>query len=310
MIEPTVLEELSEDLRTQVAVGRSAYSWLVEDAMERWADEVEDDQLLESTIREIATQELARHLAEQAAWPESTDCDRLSLAMIDLTQAGIVSRENYTCCRNCGLHDIQAEVQRIPAARGYTFYHQQDAERAAQGEGIYLAFGSTGAAGTESVGQEIMTALGRRGLSVRWNGAAGQRIQVPLIWRRRRFGPLARHPEANRPAADLRVTYCDYSALQQHEPVPMSLQECRDLLLWLTPSTRNFTSFQNAAGAILQFQWESDLQLWAESPDAAAQCSRGRHVTIDEALMLVTTLVHDDRIALTDLGPLHTVSWT
>ncbi|MFC6556701.1 DUF6891 domain-containing protein [Nonomuraea cavernae] len=68
--------ELSEDLRTQVAVGRSAYSWLVEDAMERWANEVEDDQLLESTIREVATQELARHLAEQTAWPQLPECRR------------------------------------------------------------------------------------------------------------------------------------------------------------------------------------------------------------------------------------------
>ncbi len=74
-----------------------------------------------------------------------TRCDRLDAAFAELERSGIVSRANFTCCSKCGENEIgdamaEAAEQGI-AVRGYTFFHQQDIDRAVAGDGVLLKYG-------------------------------------------------------------------------------------------------------------------------------------------------------------------------
>ncbi|MBG0566465.1 DUF6891 domain-containing protein [Actinoplanes aureus] len=144
---------------------------------------------------EIVPRELAAHLDAQAGWPARTDSDRLTDAFRALDLAGIVAREDFACCQSCGNSEIGGEVGNVQPARGYVFYHGQDAERAAQGGTLWLAYGSFDKRiGAAQVGEEVVAALRVEGLEVDWTGDAAQRIQVRLSWAKRRYGRMAAVP--------------------------------------------------------------------------------------------------------------------
>ena len=62
-----------------------------------------------------------------------------------LEAAGIVARQNFTCCKTCGFYEINGEMEAARAqgrvVRGYVFFHMQDTERAAKGGDLALAYG-------------------------------------------------------------------------------------------------------------------------------------------------------------------------
>ncbi|TDE58174.1 hypothetical protein E1295_06075 [Nonomuraea mesophila] len=302
---------LTAHIRMNVAIGRRTFEQVIRDAVDVWEMGADDHDLFVRTAEEIAGHAFAGHLAAQATWPQVTDCDRLSMAMIDLAMAGILSRESYTCCQNCASTEIGGELGDLPGMRGYAFYHQQDAQAAAGGGGVMLAYGATGDGDAAGIGAEIVAACRSRGLEPEWDGDVRQRIDVPLDWRRRRFGPLADHPGAQPPSAGptVPVTFCDYTSLAADAPVDLTVQESRDLLLWMTPYAGNFVSYHGRPGPTLQFAWEKEMRLWAESPDPEARCFHGRHVTVDEALELITVHVTNGRTTLADLGEVETVPW-
>ncbi|HEX4224098.1 MAG TPA: hypothetical protein VHZ97_17150 [Pseudonocardiaceae bacterium] len=125
-------------------------------------------------------------VAEQRTWPEITDPDRVTSAFDQLNAKGIVARQDFACCQNCGVQEIRAEVDYDP--RGYTFFHGQDTDRAANGGGLWLTFGTfVDAPDTqETVGTEVVAALTEAGLSPTWNGDANRRITIhPLVWHKR-----------------------------------------------------------------------------------------------------------------------------
>lgn len=135
---------------------------------------------------------LAAHRAAQATWPATTDCDRLDAAFSELTQNGIVSRQDFTCCGTCGVaeigEEIRKETQRGVKARGYAFYHMQDTDRATEGLGLLLNYSALygGAVAGVEIGREIEATLQRHGLTTEWNGNFNTRIGVKLDWKRRR----------------------------------------------------------------------------------------------------------------------------
>ncbi|WP_017596722.1 DUF6891 domain-containing protein, partial [Nocardiopsis potens] len=92
--------------------------------------------------------------AEQERWTGTSDNDRLSAAFAALDEAGITARQNFTCCRSCGLSEIGGERE---GARGFVFYHSQDTEAAAAGAGLYLAYGGFDGSEetTAAVGREV-----------------------------------------------------------------------------------------------------------------------------------------------------------
>ncbi len=147
--------------------------------------------VLDSNAEQITKEVVAAHQQDQATWPQVTDCDRLEAAFRDLNESGIVSRQNFSCCSNCGVveigDEIRQEMQRGIRVRGYVFYHMQDTENAAQGCGLLLNYGvSFGSkASALEVGRAIEAELQKHGLTTEWSGETGKRIGVNLDWKRR-----------------------------------------------------------------------------------------------------------------------------
>lgn len=177
-------------IRTAVARGRFSCTQIVEDTVEYLHGYAAPGELRALAWR-LAGPKFAEHLTAQADWPERTDSDRLTDAFRALDAAGIVAREDFACCQNCGTGEIGAEVLPDFPARGYAFYHYQDAEHAALGGELWIAWGRFEASPDAELGAEIAAVLRAQGLTVDWNGEPGMRIRVPMTWARRRLGRMA-----------------------------------------------------------------------------------------------------------------------
>jgi hypothetical protein len=193
------LADLRHFVRVRVAAGYDRRDEIVDDAV----DSVEGEPNLQPVARRVTDEELAAHLARQAQWPATTDYDRLAAAFADLERSGIVVREDFSCCGNCGSHEIWEEVEAYgEGVRGYAFFHQQDTESAVEGDGLYLSYGATAEGEEASLGvaAEIVAALRGHGFTPAWNGRLSQRIGVSLDWKRRRTVDAA-HGAAADPAS-------------------------------------------------------------------------------------------------------------
>jgi hypothetical protein len=145
----------------------------------------------EKMLRAAVLPEFEKKATAEASWPARTDCDRLDEAFAELNAAGIIALHNAGYTMSDGHEDVGEELHRRgrTGIRGYCFYHGQDLERAVRGEGLTLAFGDLDAEDDQKVviGREVKQALERAGLSAKWNGDPGTRIEVPnLDWKRRR----------------------------------------------------------------------------------------------------------------------------
>jgi uncharacterized protein DUF6891 len=118
---PVVLEE---KVRHVIHVGYGERDEIVEDIAE-W---LRDYGITYDTdeIASIVDARWAARLAEQGGWPEVTDNDLLERAFDQLESDGIVAREHFTCCQNCGTAEIGAEVDEGSTVDGYAFFHEQD----------------------------------------------------------------------------------------------------------------------------------------------------------------------------------------
>ncbi|MFF0095311.1 DUF6891 domain-containing protein [Streptomyces canus] len=129
-------------------------------------------------------------VTEQAAWQGETAPERLTRAFTALEEAGITSRENFTCCRSCGQSEIRAEGR--PNARGFVYFHTQYTDSAAAGHGLTLLYGGFDGSSetTAAIGHEVVVALEAVGLHAEWDRDPGRAITVtpPLDWCRRLVG--------------------------------------------------------------------------------------------------------------------------
>lgn len=136
---------------------------------------------------------VAAHEQDQETWPQTTDCDRLDSAFESLECAGILTRQDFSCCGTCGAFEIQDEMDKVVKSgknvRGYAFYHMQDTESAVEGGGLYLNYGALqdGEAAAVEIGKEIAAILKQRGLEVFWDETWEKRIGVKMDWKRRRL---------------------------------------------------------------------------------------------------------------------------
>jgi hypothetical protein len=189
---PEGFDDLHDFIKIQVAGGYAPAEEIIEDATALFAESGMDPAPVRYAARTITDQVLAAHLAEQVAWPEPTDNDRLDAAFAELDGNGILARQHFACCETCGAREIHDELDQAEKTgrtmRGFTFFHRQDTEHAVGGEGLYLSFGSIDRDGpaTVAIGHEVVDALTRHGLSPAWNGKQVHRISLPLVWCRRR----------------------------------------------------------------------------------------------------------------------------
>ncbi|UQX00866.1 hypothetical protein [Streptomyces sp. RerS4] len=187
-LDPVLEERLSETVRDWLRCGYAGRARLIEDAEEnlvadgvRPVSRAQAEQLVNRLWRE--------RVEEQAGWVGETDPERLGRAFAALEAAGVTARENFTCCRTCGLAEIGAEAR--AGARGFVFFHSQCTEGAAAGHDLYLLYGGfeSGEGLTVAVGREVTAALDAVGLEWRWDGSAQDAIRVTgMDWRKRLTG--------------------------------------------------------------------------------------------------------------------------
>lgn len=146
----------------------------------------------------VAIAAAERHEAMKS-WPATTDCDRLDAAFEELNARGIMGRHDWTCCSNCAAAEMPDEFERLEGKSGgvpiigYTCYHQQNTESAAEGGALYLAYGSTERAESEeayvaqclAIAKTVCDVLESHGLKTRWDGSYSKKISVPIVWQRR-----------------------------------------------------------------------------------------------------------------------------
>ncbi|WP_380284850.1 DUF6891 domain-containing protein [Kitasatospora purpeofusca] len=157
---------------------------------ESLVDDLDDQGLTVEEAERIVAPLWRERLREQAAWPETTDIDRLEAAFDALEELGIVAAMDFTCCANCGYAEIGGEAEED--SRGFVFFHQQDTERAAEGGALLLRYGGFQVDGepteaavrrTAGVGRDVAAALTAAGLPVEWDGSPETAIAVtPITW--------------------------------------------------------------------------------------------------------------------------------
>jgi len=184
------LQELRSYIARDLRGGFVARDELVPSAVEMLSDEC-DAQVLRPHAQRLLQEEIEALRAEQETWPAVTDCDRLDQAFARLEGAGIVCRQNFTCCGTCGSAEIWDEIEEARESgldvRGYAFFHMQDTESAVEGHGLYLNYGAVteGEAAALAVAGEIAAEMAAAGLEVKWDGSWDRRIGVGLDWKRR-----------------------------------------------------------------------------------------------------------------------------
>lgn len=189
MAEP--LEELRGFIADRVREGFESIHEIVENATDYAAEKYARDDL-QTQIKRLVAKSLAAHRAEQAEWKSSTDCDRLNDAFSVLNEQGIVARQDFSCCNNCGFTEIwdevEAEEKRRPV-EGYVFYHLQCTEQAIKTGQLLMAYGSVEDDPDQlgRVADKVVAELRRVGLMASWAGTTGHPIIVDgIVWQRRR----------------------------------------------------------------------------------------------------------------------------
>jgi hypothetical protein len=188
------MSEALEDLRTFIAnhvrEGFESAHEIVEKATEFAYGKYERD--MESEAKRLTAELLTAHRADQAGWGPTTDCDRMDKAFETLNQQGIVARQDFSCCNNCGFTEIYDEVEAAEKDRpifGYVFYHLQCTEWVIKTGQLLMAFGriEEDSEALHRVGNAVVAELCRVGLNASWGGTDHHPIVVEgMVWRRRR----------------------------------------------------------------------------------------------------------------------------
>jgi len=115
---------------------------------------------------------------------------KLNVAFQMMRKAGLVARQNFSCCSSCGGYELTMDVVAMPdkkraKVKGVCFYHRQDNDYLVRGKDLYLSFGSLdsrelGQIGLETVqvGHLVTSCLTQAGLAWEWDGTESQRILV------------------------------------------------------------------------------------------------------------------------------------
>jgi hypothetical protein len=173
------MTEAEEYASAMIATGFRDQDEVVEAVHESFEDELSEEE-----AEELVDRLWQARLAEEADWPAETAADRLLAAFSALDGEGIVARADFTCCNTCGTTEIGAEVD--GPARGYVFFHNQDTERAAEGGGLYLSYGTFDGTDPVPVAETVVAALRAADLPAEWDGDVRARILVsPLEWQLR-----------------------------------------------------------------------------------------------------------------------------
>ncbi|MFJ9853104.1 DUF6891 domain-containing protein [Streptomyces sp. NPDC101150] len=184
-VPPELRADAEEQARKSIRSGFRTFRQVAQDLCDVFDDPGVSSLSLDEAAR-IASGPWQERLAEQAAWPEVTDADRVAGAFAALERQGLTARMNFTCCSGCGLAEIGAE--RAEGDHGFVFFHYQDTETLADGGGLSVRYGAHADSEREraEVGRTVLAALTEAGLPAEWDGNPDKVIAVaPLDWRKR-----------------------------------------------------------------------------------------------------------------------------
>ena len=187
----TIPEDMRAFIDLQIREGFKSVHEIVESAS-HYALETLGNINLRTEINRVVADSLVTYRAEQGTWESITDCDRLDKAFVSLNCQGIVARQNFSCCNNCGFTEIWDEVEqeeKHQSIEGYVFYHLQFTERAINTGQLLLAYGciEEEEADLTRVVNRIVTELRRFGLYAKWQVSAYDPIIVEgIVWQKRR----------------------------------------------------------------------------------------------------------------------------
>jgi Domain of unknown function (DUF6891) len=101
-MEPRTLQQTIEEMRGYIQRKTAAGFDPPEDipacAVEAFSDE-QAAEVLRPIAQQLTSEAVEAQLAAQERWPAVTDCDLLDRALEELERAGVVSRQDFTCCR-------------------------------------------------------------------------------------------------------------------------------------------------------------------------------------------------------------------
>lgn len=188
---------IDDEVHRMLAQGFPSRERIVETVVDVLIDEFPDEPEVAARVEQRLSLAQAARRREQQSWPAVTDCDRLDRAFASLERGGIVARQDFTCCMTCGRGEIVGEIDEAKArghVEGYTFYHAQDTERAADGGTLMLAYGIPPKSASsqedwdermQAVATRVVEAMRAEGLAAEWDGNLDRRIEVTLHWQRR-----------------------------------------------------------------------------------------------------------------------------
>lgn len=190
--------DIESYIRAQLANGFETPDEVAQSAVEVFEDELDPDDI-RRLLATLMPRALADRAKDMASWPPVTDCDRLDAAFEELNALGILARHNFSCCGSCAPGDCAEEYERLNRQwngvpiTGYIYYHQQDADNAADSNYVHIGFGSFSqekrfkkhAAASVEIARRALEVIQRHGLTYEWDGSINQRPRVNVNWQRR-----------------------------------------------------------------------------------------------------------------------------
>lgn len=112
----------------------------------------------------------------------------LNVAFSLMTAAGLIARQNYTCCKLCATVSLSVlaaqAVMRGERCLGFAYYHEGDEKLRRSGENFWIGYGPsmdeelTILRSFDETAETVCQCLEKAGVPFRWNGDSSKRIEV------------------------------------------------------------------------------------------------------------------------------------
>ena len=191
------IKEAEQQIRSLIWSGfytpDDVFEIISEDLNDPYALSADDRTWIEETTERLAEQKTA----EEANWPETTDWERLDEAFDRLDDAGILALHNSGTSQSDGIDDANDIARQMAGEgfsfRGWTFYHEQDLQRALSENILMLSFGSLNETEADplTIAGEVVSVLKSAGFEVQWSGTPEDRISLQgFKWQKRGLGDV------------------------------------------------------------------------------------------------------------------------
>jgi hypothetical protein len=92
------VDDMRGHIRRKTAAGFNSPEDIEDSAVDVFSDD-QDPDVLRPIAKRLTREAVEAHLAAQEHWPSVTDCDLLDRTFEELDRAGIVARQDFTCCQ-------------------------------------------------------------------------------------------------------------------------------------------------------------------------------------------------------------------